>query len=215
MLYTVDEIKEDLGITSGMYDDFLEAQLELVSDVVEAYCRRKFSLATYVQTIYLEDMEGRATKSIPLFHYPLISITSITEKYNSSGTPIAISDYRFHTPTALISKNMGCSFFRNGNILEVVYTAGYAAVPRPIIHVVRSIVQERYNKKVNGIDLNFGSDIQRINVPGVIGIDFDYSLSGNERKTPFGSMLGNHINMLDAYRSERTVVGSGSLAYVN
>ena len=73
---------------------------------------------------------------------------------------------------------------------------------------------ERYNKKSSGVDLNFGSDVQRVSIPGAISIDFDYSLSNNERKSAYGVILGSNSNILDDWRSERSVIGSGKLEYV-
>jgi len=92
--------------------------------------------------------------------------------------------------------------------------AGYATIPTIILTVLDSLVQERYNKKVAGVDLNFGSDVQRVSIPGTISIDFDYSLSNNERKSSYGSIIGSYANILDDWRSERSVVGNSTLQFV-
>jgi len=80
--------------------------------------------------------------------------------------------------------------------------------------VVYSLVEERYNKKLNGVNLNFGSDIQSVSIAGTISVQFDYSLESNTRKIGMGTILGNYVNVLDKYRSERVISGSGRLAYV-
>ena len=205
MLVSLADMKTYLGITGTTWDAFLTEQLQLVSDTVEAYCGRKFESATYVQTFYSDDYTY-PVKDIPLFHYPVTSIVSVEEDTT------AITDFRIHGPTGTITNT--CGWFNSGKELAVEYVAGFSTIPTVIQSVVKSIVEERYNKKTSGVALNFGSDVQRISIPGTISIDFDYSLSGNDRKTAYGMVLGNYVNMLDGYRSERVVVGSGDLKYV-
>ena len=105
-------------------------------------------------------------------------------------------------------------YFFAGEETVIEYDAGYATIPSAILSVLDSLVGERYNKKSSGVDLNFGSDVQRISIPGTISLDFDYSLSNNERKSAYGSILGNNANILDDWRSDRAVLGSDKLIYV-
>ncbi len=48
-----------------------------------------------------------------------------------------------------------------------------------------------------------------------MSIDFDYTLQANERKTGFGMILGNYVNILDQYRSERPLIGAIKENYVS
>jgi hypothetical protein len=212
MLITLNETKDYLGIplVDTTYDAFLTLQLGIVSEAIEEYCNRKFNQTSYVQTFYLQDVSY--TNQLPLFHFPLIG-TPTVEEVDLLGNITAVTDFRYHSPTATLTKNFG-RFFNFGQQLNVTYTAGYATIPAPVLGVLYGILQERYNKKANGIDINFGSDVQRISIPGTISIDFDYSLAGNDRKSPLGNILGNHMNVLDAYRSERSVVGTVRKDYV-
>lgn len=209
MLVSLSDMKTYLGIpsTDTTYDSFLTSQLTLVSEVVETYCRRSFEQRTFTETFYKDDFDR--TKTLSLFHYPIISITSVEE----DGVELDTDYYRLHKGTGLITRTDDYYFF-SGEEVEVVYSTGYATYPTPIIDVVQSIVQERYNKKTSGVDLNFGSDVQRVSIPGTISIDFDYSLSNNERSTPFGVILGSYVNVLDYYRSDRAVVGRGTITYL-
>lgn len=206
MLVSLSDMKTYLGISAGTYDTFLTEQLQLISDVVEAYCRRKFESAVYDQTFYSDDHP--VTDSFRTFHYPVITLTSITQDAEPAYDP---TTYRVHKPTGTILRNDG---FFWGVKTVVRYTAGFAVIPTPIQAVVKTLVQERYNKKVSGVNLSFGSDVQRVSIPGAISIDFDYSLSNNERTSHFGSILGSQINILDSFRSERAIIGSGSLEFV-
>lgn len=223
MLVSLADMKVYLGIDPGntTYDAFLTQQLQMVSDTVEGYCGRIFAEDEYVETFYREDLSVLGNVylgKIPLYHYPVSDVDSIEEFADeealANDESIDITTFRFHKPTGFIQKNKGYNFFQDGNIMEVTYTAGYATVPTPVAQVVYNIVQERYNKKLNGISLDFGSDVQSISIPGTISVAFDYSLSNNDRKTTFGVILGSNVNILDPYRTDRVVVGSVRLAYV-
>lgn len=208
MLDTVDNVKDRLGITTSDYDDFLQQQITIISDAIEGYCGRKFNQTTYEQTFYRGDY--CPSGMMELFHFPVSDVASIEE----DGVVKDPTYYRVHKPTGrVIIKNHGQHFFWAEETV-VTYTAGYEVIPSPIISVLDSLVQERYNKKTSGVDLNFGSDVQRISIPGAISIDFDYTLNNNERKSAFGVILGSNLNILDAYRSERAVVGDGTMSYV-
>lgn len=211
MLDSVANVKARLGITETAHDGFIGAQIQLISDVIENYCGRKFIEDDYIQTFYREDYYC-TDKKIELFHFPVSQVDSIVE----DGDTLDTDNYRLHPPTGFVVGLEGKYFFGSWGpkATVVTYTAGYATCPSPVLAVLDSIVGERYNKKVSGVELNFGSDVQRISIPGAISIDFDYSLSNNDRKSAYGTILGNNANILDDWRSERSVIGSGKLEYV-
>lgn len=206
MLDTLINVKSRLGITTSDDDSFITSQISLISDVIEAYCRRKFNASDWVQTFYKEDLTS--TKILELYHYPTIEITDLL----IDGVEILPSDLRVHKPSSQFRKSDGSSIY--GSEIVVEYRAGYETVPSPVLSVLDALVGERYTKKKSGVDLNFGSDVQRISIPGAISIDFDYSLSNNDRKSSYGTIIGNYANVLDDWRSERSVIGSGKLEYV-
>lgn len=216
-LVTLSDMKTYLGISDTSYDTFLTTQLEIVSAAIEEYCSRLFAEATYVQKFYIEDIDNDSDyKQLRLASYPVSSVVLVKQFEDEEDlVGETITDYRINKPTGIIQRNLGNRFFYDKNIVEVEFVAGYSTIPVLIQSVVYSIVEERYNKKVNGIDLNFGSDVQRISIPGTIGIDFDYSLENNQRKTHLGTILGNHVNVLDGFRSETAVIGSVRLKYVD
>ena len=207
MLDTLSNVKSRLGITTSDDDTFLTNQITLVSDVIEAYCRRSFSQANWIQTFYKDDLKN--INELTLYHYPVSAVTDLTVDNEVLDVN---TDIRVHKPTGIVRRIDFSKFY--GDVIVVEYTAGYSSIPTPILSVLDAIVGERYNKKKSGVDLNFGSDVQRLSIPGAISIDFNYSLANNERKSAFGVILGNHANVLDNYRSERAVVGSGTLQYV-
>ena len=206
MLDTLSNVKARLGITETSLDSFLTSQINLISDTIEAYCRRSFTEKEFIQTFYRD--ENSPSNILELFHFPVIEVSSIVEDLED----VDEEGWRLHGPTGRIIRTDGRFHYAEETV--VTYTAGYEVIPSPILSVLDSLVQERYNKKNSGVDLNFGSDVQRISIPGAISIDFDYTLNNNERKSAFGTILGNNLNILDNYRSERAILGSGRLEYV-
>lgn len=211
MLVSLSDFKSYYGITSSDNDTFLSAQLALISDIVEAYCGRKFSLATYEQTFYVDDYSiFDESKGLFLYHYPVVEVVSA--ELDSGVDFIEEGTLRLHKPSGLIRNKEG--LFQGSETLVVTYQAGVSSIPTIIKEVILSIVKERYNKKISGIDLNFGSDVQSVSITGVMSIAYDYTLQSNDRKTRYGNILQNWVNVLDPMRSERVVVGSGKVEYV-
>jgi hypothetical protein len=227
MLVTLDDMKNYLGIPllTTTYDAFLTSEILIISEAIQNYCGRIFNSVNYTQIVYADDYKnGVESEMIYLYHFPVISITSIKaieKDSNGNDTEELITDYRLKKDSALIHRTESNGAKRlwlrspyGAQRLEFIYTAGYSTIPLDIQAVVYALVSEKYNKKISSIPLNFGNDVQRISIPGVIGIDFDYSLQANERKTAFGMILGNYINVLDYHRTERAVLGEIRINYV-
>lgn len=209
MLVTLNDMKSYLNVGGSTSDAFLTAQITLISDAIEAYCRRSFTQANWAQTFYCEDFDG-PTKELTLYHFPLVSVASVVV----DGTTLDSGTYRLNKPTGSLVRVRGNYGFITGDVTVVTYAAGYATIPSPISNAVYELVAGRYNKKIAGIQLDFGSDVQRISISGVMSVDFDYSLNNNERKNAFGSILQGQLNVIDYYRSERVLVGNSKLVYV-
>lgn len=228
MLVTLADTKAYLGISPSdtSSDVFLTQQINLVSEVVERYCQRIFAQRTYTETYYLSDLRELnivKLRSLYTHAFPVISVTSLTEFQDENDTVgVARTDFRVNKPHGLLTVNEDavsffssgmCGFFDTGRLLRVVYVGGFATIPYPVQEVVYSVVSTRYNKRKSGVALDFGSDVQRVSIPGVISVDFDYSLTTNDRVSPFGAILGSNMNMLDHFRSERAIMKS-TIEYV-
>jgi hypothetical protein len=202
MLITLDDMKDYLGIplSDTSKDVFLESEIATISQAIEGYCGRIFEVGTYTQIYYFDEFE-KLTKDLYLYHFPVKEITEVRE----GGEALEPAEYRVKKNHGILIKPRG--FFRTGENVEVDYEAGFDEIPAPITSVVKSLVEERYNKRELGIGVNFGNDVQQISIPGTINVAFDYSLQANERKTAFGTILGNYVNVLDFYRSERAITG--------
>lgn len=221
MLVSLNDMKNYLGISlvDTSHDTFLTQQITVVSDSIEEYCARAFSQTTYSQTFFEDDMPCEIGNELTLFHYPLVSVTSVKERDDyASVSETDVTDFLPVKYLGMLKKlpdGTSNPWFYYGRVLEVVYVAGFSAVPTPIAQVVYSIVSDKYSKKVSGVDIGFGSDVQRVSIPGVISVDYDYTLTANDRKSPMGMLLGNYLNVLDCYRSERALVGQVSVVYVD
>jgi len=213
MIVTLAQMKTYLGETTTDYDDFLTQQLAVVNNSIENYCGRKFDPLTYIQTFYRDSIEQNIVPSISLFHYPVTAITTIQNEDAETYTNYRLKGNSGKLTATNDSGYKSC-WFQNYNQLEVTYDAGYTTMPPELQQVVYSIVAESYNKKKAGIDVGFGNNVQRISVAGVMSLDFDYTLNSNERKNGFGMILGDWLNVLDYYRSERPVLGEIWEAYV-
>lgn len=200
-LVTLSEVKTYLGIPNGTttYDDFITGQIAVYSEAVEAYCGRAFLAQAYTQTIYRDQFERKTDKVIHLATYPLNTIAFI------KLDDVLVTGYRVEYDISRLTHPYG--FINQGEVLTISYNAGYAYTPAPVKQVIYSLIEEKYTKKTSGVSINFGSDVQSVSIPGTISIAYDYSLQANERKTAMGMLLGNYVNVLDMYRTERAVLG--------
>lgn len=217
-LVTLEEVKNYLNIDplNLDYDSYLNSEIVLFSNTVENYCNRKFELKTYTEKFYRQDFID--SQDYYLYHFPVTSISNIQEKDNNGL--VEDLDYRLNKKTGLLNvikngiKNYLFNNTGNSGYIEIEYEAGYSEIPKEIKECIFNLIQGRFNKKESGVDFNFGNNVQRINLPGVMGIDFDYTLSTNDRKNKYGMLLGDWQNVLDFFVSERTMLGETSIKYV-
>ena len=223
-LVTLADMKTYLGEVTTTYDVFLQAQLDLYSSAVEGYCGRVFTSTSYTQTYYKDDLPQELRK-LSLYHYPVTAIASISQITSFEGADTATTvldayDYRPNLNGGTILKlSSGVIIHWATDMgyderIDVAYTAGYTTIPLEIDAVVKQLVETDYNKKISGVPLNLGPDVQSIAIAGVINIAYDYSLQANERKNKFGMLIGNYANVLDSFRSERALLGEVRENYV-
>lgn len=214
MLITLAEIKDYLSISGTSDDTFLQSQISLFSQAISYYCRRNFEAANYVQKFYREDFDRNSLpiKDLYLAEYPLNSVAQVL-----IGTEVVDpSEYRFSSKYGKLTFVRGKEkYFGSYDMIQVEYNSGMTTIPDVLKDVCYSLISERYSKKKTGAQLSFGSDVQQVSIPGVMSISYDYTLSSNERSSSFGTLLGNHVNILDYFRSERQAIGPGRIEVVS
>lgn len=218
MLVSLSDIKDYLGIVDGSQDSYLTSELLLFTEAIENYCNRKFEVATYVEKIHHRDFYN--TRDHYLYHFPVVNVISAIEKAKDEDdiTLVTLVNKRTGKLNIVDDNEYLTGLFVNtgrSGYMEITYDAGYSTVPLEIQEAVKMLIQARYNKKNSGVDFNFGSNVQRVSVPGVMGIDFDYTLSTNERTNKYGMILGDYQNIFDNYRSERTLIGDSEITYLD
>lgn len=226
MLVTLDEMKTYLGIdlVNTDSDVFLTREIGIISEAIELFCNRKFFAADYIQNFYIDDHIGiNERQKLYLASFPLQSITSVKEivEDDSGSSEIILSANQFRTNKSSakiqrISNGRVDNWFSSTyNKIEITFNAGLSLIPETVKNVVYALVSERYSKDKSGANVNFGNDVQRMSIPGVMSLDFDYSLQNNERKNKFGMVLGNHLNVLDYFRSEAGVMANIKEVYLD
>lgn len=210
-MVTLEEVKSFLGISDDQYDAFITFQINLISESIELFCRRKFEITDYAQTFYRNDYArfNNLGGDITLYNYPVNSIDSV----EIDDIEVDPSEYRF-TKNGYLTRGDGRHWAALADDkIKVFYNAGFSEIPYNIKNTIFSIVGENLNKKKSGIDINFGSDVQRVSIPGVMSIDFDYTLQNNDIKNRLGLILGNYVNTLTPFRTERALIGQNELIY--
>lgn len=212
-------------VANATEDKFLLEQLNLYSSTVDNYCGRKLEATNWIQDYYRTDFYEDS--KLWLYQYPINSVASVKEIETAYGvdTESTLETYQYRTNDKVgtilrLDEGAVLSWFSCAGVnsrIQITYNAGYAYedIPLEIQSAIKSLVAERYNKEKGGIELGFGSDVQRVSIPGVMSVDFDYTLQANERDVRFGMLLGNYVNIFDPYRSERVITGEIKENYVS
>ena len=151
MIITLQEIKDYLRITDTANDTMLTTFGGYVQGEVEAYCQRKFDLATYTDEVLhymtsdfdaqpnpeLDTYEGNL--KILLKQYPVVSVSSFT---HDTTTLTANTDY-------LIDLDLGevemVTFYSDAdNDLKIDYIAGYSDAPDELKMVILEGVKDMF-----------------------------------------------------------------------
>jgi len=130
-LATLAQLKEALGETADTDDTRLTRILNAASGYCERYCRRTFASATYTNELY----DGSGRDVLLLNHFPIITLTSVSE-YGTALTvgvnPTDGADVFPDKPRGAIirpdARFIACRMY-----YDVTYDAGYASVPDEVV----------------------------------------------------------------------------------
>lgn len=150
-LITLEEYKEYANIQNERDDLVLDRLIAGVSQLVKTYCGHTFvdhSDAGNEKTEYFNI--GRRESRIHLTEWPIISITSVSERtgYNVAYTPITAGAFQYFqddsTHSLIRTQSSGASkYWEEGPAaVEVVYLGGYAlgAIPADLMLAIVDLV---------------------------------------------------------------------------
>lgn len=132
------------------YNEFIDDLIDGVSAGIEEYTARKF-----VSRSYTEYYDGDGTRVLLLRQFPIVSITSIHDdpdrNYNSD-TLIDADDYVSDDDIGKVTLVDIDAFTKGIHAIKVIYTAGYASVPKNIQLAAHVWIADIFNRAVMGAD---------------------------------------------------------------
>lgn len=191
LLVSLTDMKALLGIDPGNTDDdaYLTNELTSMSAIVEKYCAREFTQATYTDVLDYHDGVTVVTNSYPIDS--LVSVTLDGVSLDLSSTPVKILR---ESGTLSLKTGAFCDY----DAVDIVYVGGYATIPADIQRVVSDLVHSRYaNKFINDPTRRIRSE----SIPDVANYIY-------ERTTAFDKnpLLGPYMTILDLYVSSKALV---------
>ncbi len=118
-LASLADLKTELQITAGTDDAWLQAKITEASQVIAAYCGRRFGQETLTQTFRLEG----APLALQLARFPLSAITAVTQ----DGDALTSDLYEAQPEPGLLRRLSGDQPIAwTARKVAVVYQAGYA-----------------------------------------------------------------------------------------
>ena len=143
-LVTLEEYKEQEGITSPKEDVRLDYIITSVSQLVKTYCGN--SIVDYYETEKVEEISvDWPTSIVQLTESPLIDIISVQERDNFSAPYLTLSasDFYIDKITDSIVRVNGSSYknWKTGpGAVKVTYNAGYESCPEDLKLAVYDLV---------------------------------------------------------------------------
>lgn len=117
------DVKDYLKITSTKHDDLLTRAINSASQMIEDYTRRIFKEIEVIQ-----NMDGEGDDSLNLYHWPLVSFTSLTNR--DTSTAISTTGYCIDLDVGIIFAKGIRTFSELGYPwIEAKYQAGFATIP--------------------------------------------------------------------------------------
>lgn len=203
MIITLQEIKDYLRITDTANDTILTTMGAYVQAEIEAYCQRKFDLATYTDEVlhYMtSSFDGQPNLELDTYednlkilvkNYPVVSVTSFTHDTTTLTTG---SDYLIDLEAGEIE--MATFYSDAENDLKIDYVAGYSDAPDDLKMVILDGVKEMF--KDYDVASAGGKDVKSKSV-GDFSVTYSDELVNVNGKMmkPF---MAKSITILDTYK---------------
>jgi len=151
-LISLADLKAALGITGTSEDAELQAAITFQSQIIAAYCDRRFGLAQALETFTLDPGESvRRREALVLSLYPVTTITDVS----ISGT--STTDYTFDPPSGRLwlPANQyvygAWQFYGFGpNPIAVTYSGGYDLPEQAPARLQRAIIETINQGRTSG-----------------------------------------------------------------
>jgi len=193
-LVSLAEVKTALGIinASGEQDVFLNRMIALADDTARGYTGRYLSSAQFTETFY-------APQKVTLREWPLVSLDTVTQ----DGTSLTTGNLRADFERGRIWRPDGQSMDWTGtNKLEVVYTAGYAAIPADLKEWAYLLIKAKWDAwgENRGVEPG-GASVSRVQNPdgGAVSYLTAGAVGGTVSDVP-DFQAGVPLSALDRYR---------------
>lgn len=152
---SLQQLKDYLGITSGVDDFLLQELVDRAAGIIDAYTGRRFEAETDTRYFQESDTDGN---DLPLYGDDLLTITKLT---NGDGVEITSADYRLFprnsSPKWLIRLDEGkwWNFSTGDSEISVAGTWGWSATaPADIQHACIRLAAFLYRQKDTSADID-------------------------------------------------------------
>jgi hypothetical protein len=192
-LTELSDVKDELGILTGVSDTTLARYISSASLAASQYCNRVFQVETVSENILFPEYWNRivrgGVKPLQLMRWPLVAVTSVTE---NAILLVENTDYLVDKANGQLTRlnSSGYPCYWCPLPLVVVYSAGYATIPLDVEDAIIRMVTRRFVMK--GRDPN----LKQQNIPGVLEQSFWISTG-----TDSGNMDPSITDILDNYRT--------------
>lgn len=166
-------------------DTVLTAAITRYQSLVEGYCDRAFDETDYEETHY-----DVSAPELILRNWPVIEVASVTV----DGESATVADLQIKLDDGVI-RNSEDEI--TGDVVAVVYTAGYEEMPRELKEVMLTLVHGYLREESGG--LSTLRTIRRETIYGVSSIDYEGVRNDVLYGTPYAE-LGPYVSILAKYR---------------
>jgi hypothetical protein len=136
-----------IGFNPGTFP--AEPYLSELIQVASAYVQRYIDNVV-TPTVIVERIKGSNSRSLVLDNYPVISLNAITGTRYMTVYTYSVNDFILDTTGGVIEWiDDGRYQFSKDTVYTVNYTAGYATIPREIVHATALQVIEMMNPMFN------------------------------------------------------------------
>lgn len=143
-LTTLAKVKTALEITGTDDDTYLEALIDRVSEIIEAYCDREFNSESRE-----EIFDGTGTDDYITDEWPINSITSLSIRQSTLNEDdwetLDSEYYHYYGDQGVVHYLNG--FLKGVKNYKIVYTAGYTEVPDDLEQAAIDMISYYYNKR--------------------------------------------------------------------